>query len=432
MTAKLHLNTTILCQQEEQQGLPKWPYLLLLFSTLLLLGASGNMLALFGYNYAGEGGNALEKIHPSTITFILSLLAFLAYANGEERLGRSVFRLGVFSYLLVCFLSIIYTQIVLGLPVSGLIVSWLSPGLLLILLLQLNNNQIKYLAYLIHGLLFINTIMAVVEYKMGTPLIPSILIDYTGTGEILDMREWGEWRASGLFGHPLASTLICALYVVTSFSLICFRQATRLQSFTMMHCLLVLPLFGGRTSIAMAFVFIILMSLVRFWLELTGKGRNYFNVIKVKVTIVSFIAILIAAFQLGVFDQLIDRVQDDNGSSYSRILALQMLADASNLELFFGDIHKSLGARQVAYGTIYGVEIFWVGMILTYGALLSFILFYFTWKIIKILISKCGIISYWAIAFFFISISSGVGLVVKSISLSALFLIIYCVYVLDE
>lgn len=412
----------------QQQGLPKATYILLFISALLLLGVSGNILALLGYNYVGDGGNAIEKIHPSTITLVFSLLAFLAYPNGEQRLGDSIFRQGVFPYLLVCVLSIIYAQIVLGLPLSALIVSWLTPGLLLVLLFQLDKNQIKYLRYLLHGLLLINTLMAIVEYKMGAPLIPSVLIDYTGTGEVLDISEWGEWRASGLFGHPLASTLICALYVVASFSLIFFKQASRLQYFTMLHCLLALPLFGGRTSIAMAIVFVALMSMVRFGLELVGKGVNYFNVIKIKIAVTAVVLTIIIAFQMGMFDQLIDRIQDDNGSSYTRVLALQILGDASNLELLFGDIYKSLAVRQVAYGTIYGIEIFWVGMVLNYGLLISLTLFYFTWKIIFAISSKTGSIVYWPIAFFFVSSSSGVGLVAKSITFSVLLLLIFCIY----
>jgi hypothetical protein len=416
----------------QQQGLPKATYILLFISALLLLGVSGNILALLGYNYVGDGGNAIEKIHPSTITLVFSLLAFLAYPNGEQRLGDSIFRQGVFPYLLVCVLSIVYAQIVLGLPLSALIVSWLTPGLLLVLLFQLDKNQIKYLRYLLHGLLLINTLMAIVEYKMGAPLIPSVLIDYTGTGEVLDISEWGEWRASGLFGHPLASTLICALYVVASFSLICFKQASRLQYFTMVHCLLALPLFGGRTSIAMAIVFVALMSMVRFGLELVGKGVNYFNVIKIKIAVTIVVLTIIISFQMGMFDQLIDRIQDDNGSSYTRVLALQILGDASNLELLFGDIYKSLGVRQVAYGTIYGIEIFWVGMVLNYGLLISLTLFYFTWKIIFAISSKTGSIVYWPIAFFFVSSSSGVGLVAKSITFSVLLLLIFCMYFKEE
>ncbi|STQ89929.1 VpsF family polysaccharide biosynthesis protein [Iodobacter fluviatilis] len=417
---------------EVQQGLPKWSYILLFISVLLLLGASGNMLALFGYNYAGEGGNALEKIHPSTLTLILALLAFLAYPQGEEKISYSIFKLGVFPYLFVSCISIVYTQAILGLPVSGLIVSWFTPGLLLVLLLQVNSKQIKYLAYLMHGLLLINTIMAIFEYKVGAPLIPAILIDYTGSGEILDMRDWGEMRALGLFGHPLASTLICSLYIVACFSLICFKNASRLQIFTMLHCLLALPLFGGRTSIAMALVFVGLMCLVRFWLELVGKGTNYFNVIKIKIAITVAVLALIVAFQMGMFDQLIDRIEYDNGSGYTRVLAMQILADVSNMELFLGDIHRTLAARQVAYGTIYGIEIFWVGMVLTYGLILSFVLFYFTFKMLVLIIKKYGLISCWSIVFFFVSTSSGVGLVAKSVTFSLLIVVLFCVYHSDE
>jgi hypothetical protein len=417
---------------DQQLGLPKATYILLFFSVLLLFAASGNMLALFGYNYAGEGGNVLEKIHPSTMTLIFSLFALLGYIKGEERLGYSIFRLGVFPYLLICIFSIAYTQIVLGQPVSGLIVSWLTPGLLLILLLQLNNNQIKKLGFLLHGLLLINTLMAIVEYKMGAPLIPSVLIDYTGTGNSLDMSEWGEMRASGLFGHPLASTLICGLFIVANYALICFKKASRLQFFTMMHCILALPLFGGRTSIAMTLLFVVLLSFARLWMELVGRGTNYFNVIKIKISITVIVLSLIVAFQMGMFDQLIDRIQDDNGSAYTRILAMEMLADTSTFELIFGDNFKNLAMRQVAYGTVYGIEIFWVGMILTYGTLLSFGLFYFTWKIIGVIVSKCGQIAYWPIAFFFMSTSSGVGLVVKNTSFSILILLIFCMYYIDK
>ncbi|WP_235943742.1 VpsF family polysaccharide biosynthesis protein [Uliginosibacterium aquaticum] len=409
-------------------GLPFLPYFLLLLSVALIIGASGNLLALWGYNYAGLGGNPIEKIHPSTFTLIAALLSLLGYRNGAQRLQAGLLQPAIFTSLCCSLLAIVYAQLVLKQPLSGLIVSWLTPVLLLALLLQMNRSQALRLEYLLHALMLVNSIMGVIEFVQGSALVPPVLLDYTGSGAELDVSEWGEWRASGLFGHPLAATLACGLVVVAVYALICFRRASRLQIFTLLHCLAVMPLFGGRTSIFATILFVLLMSLARLWLDFSGKTDNRIDLFKVLCAVFALLCAALWAYQAGMLDPLLERLQDDKGSGQTRFSALEIVADTSWLELFFGDFKGLLPYRQVVFGTIYGIEIFWVGMLLIYGALASVFIFIGCWRALCLCAETYSSLAWWPITFFFFAISSGVGLTVKSTAFS--FLMIVFVFML--
>ncbi|MDO6386054.1 VpsF family polysaccharide biosynthesis protein [Uliginosibacterium sp. 31-12] len=404
-------------------GLPGLPERLLLLSALLIIGASGNLLALWGYNYAGEGGNPLEKIHPSTLTLLLAWLSFLAYREGGARLMALLRQPGILIGLCCSVLAIVYAQLVLGQPLSGVVVSWLSPVLLLALLLQLNESQKRRLEYLLYALMLVNTVMGVIEFAQGSALVPPVLLDYTGFGQELDMAEWGEWRASGLFGHPLAATLGCGIFVVTLYTRLCFRRLSLVQGFTLLHCLAVMPLFGGRTSIFATLLFVLLLSSGRVLLEVWGRPRNRIDPLKVMLSLLLLLLLALYAYQAGMFDPLLERMQDDNGSGRTRLAAWEIFLNTPLSEILLGDFRGMLVQRQVIFGTVYGIEVFWLGMLLIYGLVGSALLFASGWRVLRAMAVRVSPLTWWPAAFFLFAISSGVGLTVKSTSFSTLLLV---------
>lgn len=423
----LHQNTVLSTSRVNERGLPGIVFGLLFFACFLIIAVSGNVLAMVGLNYAGSGGNPLEKIHPSTFILLLGCAAFLLYTEGLNRLTRAVTHPSVRWGMLCLPIVIVYTQFFLTMPVATIIVSWFTPFFAMVLLNDANAKQLKLLAYLLYALMAVNSLVGVIEFAQGDALIPPVLLDYTGEGGELDMSDWGEWRASGLFGHPLSSTLACGTLAVALFAKLCFTKCTHFESFTLMHTLAAMPVFGGRTSIFVAlFCFFLIMG-VRVVQDYAGKSTNRINLLGVMLWAIAAVLALMIAYSAGYFEQFIERLNDDNGSALTRLSALDIMWNTPWDEWLLGDFRGLLFARQLSYGTIYGIEIFWVAMLLTYGLIVNLALYVPTMVMLNGSIKSCSLIKFWPVLFFFLAGSSGVGLAAKSTSLSFLILVLFCI-----
>lgn len=423
----LHQNTILSTSRVNDSGLPGIVFGLLVFACFLIIAVSGNVLALLGLNYVGSGGNPLEKIHPSTFILLLGCAAFLLYTEGLNRLTYAVTHPSVRWAMLCLPIVIIYTQFFLAMPVATLIVSWFTPFFAMALLNGANAKQLKLLAYLFYALMAVNSLVGVIEFAQGDALIPPVLLDYTGEGGEIDMSDWGSWRASGLFGHPLSSTLACGTLAVALFAKLCFAQCTRLESITLIHTLAGMPLFGGRTSIFLAlFCFALIMG-TRVVQDYAGRPTNRINLLGAMLWAITAVLALMIAYSAGYFEQFIERLSDDNGSALTRLSALDIMWDTPWDEWLLGDFRGLLLARQISYGTIYGIEIFWVAMLLTYGLIINLALYAPTLIMLSGLVKRSALINFWPTLFFFLAGSSGVGLAAKSTSLSFLILVLFCI-----
>jgi len=141
------------------------------------------------------------------------------------------------------------------------------------------------------------------------------------------------------------------------------------------------------------------------------------------ILIITMPLVLLLLLNLGLFDALLSRIDDDNGSAETRLTALYIFFDTSFSELIFGDYNKQLFTRQLLYGTKYGIEIFWLAIVLQFGFIISGFLVYFLFYIIRKIQYSVGHFTLWSSLSFLLAISSGTGLASKTLSLSHFVLI---------
>lgn len=406
--------------------MPRFSYICLFLAAVSALALSGNLLYLFGIDYATPYGSPLGKIHPASYWASLALFGVVLHAQWRSRLLGDRQLIAPWLFLGATILVLLYTALILGLPLANIVVTWITPAIFLLLLPLLSLPRLRQVGWVLHALLLLNSLIGLYEFASGNAIIPPVLIDYFGTGEAYDMSEWGEWRARGLTGHPLSGTLLNAVVIVHCAATLFFAHANRWHVFALLHCLVSLPAFGGRTSITVTLVFIVLMLGARLMQAILGKKD-----ISIKSLAWAYFSLLFAvigfyvAYLLGFFDQLIARLADDNGSAATRLTALEILGNTPWSEILFGNFDQKLGQRMLVYGTQYGIEISWVGMILNYGLILSLMLLISLFSALGSVVRYLSLPhAWWAISAYFVAISSGTGLASKELSLILMLLIV--------
>jgi len=130
-------------------------------------------------------------------------------------------------------------------------------------------------------------------------------------------------------------------------------------------------------------------------------------------------SLLYTAYLTGLLDPVLSRIEDDKGSASTRLIAIEIMLDTSLLNLLFGDIDRSLAAKVLLYGSRYGIEIGWIALLLTYGALLSGFLLYALYLNLSQLYRRLSPLLIFPWLYAVIAWSSGTGISGKTIMLSA-------------
>ncbi|MBU2870037.1 VpsF family polysaccharide biosynthesis protein [Colwellia sp. E2M01] len=402
--------------------LPKIPFLFILLSMLSVFVLSGDVLILFGYNFLAEGGSFLFKIHPSFYLLFLAYISIFLYKSGSGFLYKILFEKQNLKLLIACLFCFFYQVLILKQPMAPFIVTWLFPVLILCLYKKFHPSQIKFTYQVVILIISFNALMGILEYAQGGTFISKNYFSMESE-ELLDISEWGFQRANALYGHPLIATLISAIVVAGFYAKSLVTTLTRNESICFFLSLLSLPAFGGRTSIAVSLLILTVIASIKFYRVLKGVHIPQKKMILIVSLILTMPVILLLMFDLGLFDSVLDRLADDNGSAETRLTAFYILFDTSVVELLFGDVYHQLFYRQLLYGTKYGIEIFWLAIILQYGVFVSIALVYILVVIHKYIYKHIGHFTLWPSLAFLLALSSGTGLASKSLMLSQFIII---------
>ena len=217
-------------------------------SLTLTLTVSANLLFVLGIDYAHPGGNPLVKLHPATWAVGAALAcALLAAPDPVRALCRSLERRPALSgFLALMTVVMLYSAVSVG--VSGVAVyveSYLSAGLLALVLSGFTAGQRRALGLLVLGLLALNAGLAAVETLGQFHLVP-IYLEETA---LLD--EPGAFRSSALFDHPLTGAMLTMTGLFTALSL---RLAPTLLIPLMGVFGVALLAFGGRAALAVTVI----------------------------------------------------------------------------------------------------------------------------------------------------------------------------------
>ncbi|MDV7102878.1 VpsF family polysaccharide biosynthesis protein [Vibrio sp. TH_r3] len=397
------------------EGLPRLAFIFFAASVISLITLSTDVLALFGYRYGDPYANFIFKFHPQ-VYFICICFLMVCMKQGLSGLKNILLAKNIFWSLVICILCFLYVTIILKKPLTTIITTWLCPMFLLALYLHCSNSQKQFLYKICIYIIIVNALLGVYEYVFSHHVIPKNYFSAVD-GELLDLSEWDFYRSVALYGHPLTATLISGLVVIGLSAKARTTNLCKLDRIALMVSWVSLPAFGGRTAIAVTVMLVFIMMLSNIS-NVIKQGVSHKKMILFLVGLFVTPLIILLAFDFGLFDKLIDRLNDDNGSAATRLVALQIFFDTPVLSLLLGDFSNELFNRQISFGTSYGIEVFWLAIILSWGFIVSIPLFFVLFYSFRILILNVGGHVFWVNLGFALILSSGVGLSVKSLLFS--------------
>ncbi len=381
--------------------------ILFVASIVLLFSVSSLALGFIGVNYDSVGGSLWQKLHPATYLMALAFAAELAgkskpfgFIRGlAERLpGAALF---FFSWLLL----IAYAALVQHAPIAAPIETYFIGFVALLMHDDLRTDTRQFLRRFIHLILFVNAVIGVFEFLTHIRLFPYVI-----AGEDLT----GDYRSTALLGHPLQNAATSAAYMLCLFFGADEALTPIVRAFLIGVQIFGLAAFGGRTSILMSGLIVSGFFLKDFALILLGRKFDIGRLI-----LLMFIAPVVTGavaytIALGVFDDLIGRFIDDNGSAEARIIMMKMFDAFDIADLLMGPDPQLVSSTQRTLGIAVGIENTWVAMIFQYGAIMTLFfvvgLFALLWELWR----QARPRAVFLFVFFIVIVSSATGLASKT------------------
>ena len=334
---------------------------------ILLFTISAMLLFQLGIHYESPGGSALHKIHPATFLatftlgfFILRYSHPLVYANDLMKQHK-----GTVIFLLSWVLLLAYLVFVQKQPFTPLIDTFLMPVFMFLILLQIGEDSRRHFALLLHGLMFLNAAIGYYEFLSGDRLIPLMAGD-------IPLND--EWRSSALFGHPLMNASLTGSYLL----ILVFGGGKDLPA--MLRPLLILMtlgalvVFGGRASLVLSLLIVVLLGLGKVAVLASG-GRFALGGAVLVIAAIPILALVgLVLLEVGFFDQLIGRFINDKGSTVARFAMFDLFHVLNLRDILLGPDPEVISTEMKLQGLV-GIESFWIAFVLSYGLIISIVFF---------------------------------------------------------
>ena len=355
-------------------------------ATASLFIKSATLLERLGYHYMSPGGFPWEKTHPGTIVAAFALIARILAADDPRAEARRLLLTDRLLTLYFVTIAIAAAQaiFVTHYPFTGLIDTFFLPGMLLILMRDLDPRIRRSLALVACAIMTVNGCIGVAEYLTGwhlVPVVPSdfVMPDLTQTpdpNDVIILAALSDWRATALFGHPLENAFMSGALILclASPGTRWLRPGFR---FPLMALSLVAMVgFGGRTSLVLSVVGMVLYGMMAVARTLAAGApipRRGLAIALFAVPVVCALVLIVA--NAGFFDKLIMRFVDDAGSAEARIKMWDMFQPFTTTEILLGPDQDVVTLQQRLLGIELGIESFWVALTLYYGLIVAGLLF---------------------------------------------------------
>ncbi len=375
-------------------------------AVIVALMVSAFALVAFGIPYGVAGGNPLTKIHPMTY---LAIAAFVAAAvsrgNPLRYIAECVQRFpGTAYFFVLLILMIVWTLVIQHQPLTSLVDTFVPAMLFIFLITDLTPRQHRWLTSFIHICMNVNAVLGIFEVVTGWRLTPIEIGEATLT--------W-DWRGSAFLGHPLQNAMLSGVYLIMMIFGADRDVPPGVRTGIVALQIISELAFGGRAAMVLAYA---IASLVLIWLGFgVLRGRRFdprvgAAVLMVLPLIIGAVAI---AYNLGVFDRMLERFTDDGGSAATRVTILRIFNSFPLSDLLMGPDPDVLVDKTISEGTDAGIESFVFGFFLQSGMLISIFFFcglaamtYDLWRVG----GRAGIVS---IIYFYIVAAGAASLSVK-------------------
>lgn len=374
---------------------------------LLLLTISGLALTELGWNYGTAGGSALEKMHPATLlAVVLLILSAATRGNPLTALIRTLeAHPGIIIYLIGILVLMAHAVFVAGLPFTVFIDTFVLPAIMFLLLSDISDEQRRNLALLVHALFAINALVGLAEFLSGFRLTPLYV-----EGELLE----AEWRSSALLGHPLANAILTGCYMILLVKGGARDLPRLLRPLAFVLATAGMVVFGGRAATAFMIMALLALMLKRTAGILRGDRFDTRSLLT-GLMMVPVIAIAIIVLQQGgFFDQFLNRILDDEGSASTRVEMFELFKHLNWYDFLLGPDPRQIATLMAQYGLLYGIESFWIAMMLLHGVIVSFLFFIALYLFCREVVMSAGSGAFIVFIYFFAVASTSVSLAAKS------------------
>lgn len=343
--------------------------LLMIMGVIALFTLSSYALEYFGIPYTSLGGSVLFKIHPASYLFSMALaLAVIANRNPVVYTLNLLLRyLGSTFLLVACLLLWFFiSRYKPGYTASFLIDALICAALITLVFADAGERARLTAARAVHVIMVINCLLSIVEGNTNWRLFPFVMggVDQT----------W-EYRATALLGHPLIGALVTGVYAIILMTVRDVRGLSdRWRWPIAILCMAAMPFIGSRTSFAVVYATAAVVAGLGLYRFLNGKPVAVRKVLAVLILAPLVVAALLALFQMGLFDNFIDRFLNDKSSAESRIQLFVLFKDFGLRGLLVGESYADLQTNIRLNSVAPSVENSWAALLLNYGLVMSAVL----------------------------------------------------------
>ncbi|EXL09485.1 hypothetical protein BG36_22755 [Aquamicrobium defluvii] len=379
--------------------------LLLFLGVVAMFSLSGFALEFFGIPYNSPGGSIVTKIHPATYLFVMALgLAVIANPNPVAYMFDLMARcLGSTFLLVACILLWIFISRFKGdQPASFLIDAIMVAAIIYMLFADVGDHSRLNIARTVHILMVVNCCLSLVEGLSGWRLFPFVLNDTE--------QEW-EYRATALLGHPLGGALATGVYTIVLTTVRDVRGlGTRWRVPVILLCMAAMPFIGSRVSFLIVYATVATVVGLQFLMFLRGDAISTRMLVVVLLLLPLAFLALFTLYELGVFDNFLNRFINDKGSARSRLELFKLFEDISLRNLLLGYRLISLETQTRLGGLVEGIENSWAGHALRYGVVMTAMLWFGIagWFVDMLRAAGRGVIL--PLAYIFLILSTTVGI----------------------
>jgi len=379
--------------------------LLLFLGVVAMFSLSGFALEFFGIPYNSPGGSIVTKIHPSTYLFVMALgLAVIANPNPVAYMFDLMARcLGSTFLLVACILLWIFISRFKGdQPASFLIDAIMVAAIIYMLFADVGDRSRLHIARTVHILMFVNCCLSLVEGLSGWRLFPFVLNDRE--------QEW-EYRATALLGHPLGGALATGVYTIILVTVSNVRGlGARWRVPVILLCMAAMPFIGSRVSFLIVYATVATVVGLQFLMFLRGGAITTRVLVLVLLLLPLVVLALFTLYEMGVFDNFLNRFVNDKGSAQSRLELFKLFEDISLRNLLLGYRLISLDTQVRLNGLAEGIENSWAGHALRFGVVMTAVLWFGIagWFVDMLRAAGRGVIL--PLAYIFLILSTTVGI----------------------
>lgn len=346
------------------QTLPRASVVLAILSVVMQLTVSSNLLYIMGIHYDVPGGDPLVKINPAA--YVASLALMIRLCEAGDPFGALV-RLFAANRLVATFMiamvgCMVYAAVSVGVTGTAVYIdSYLSAGILLLVLGDATSAEKRALGMVMLALYFINVVIAIVEDETHRLLIPLYL------ETVRAVTSKGNFRATALYDHPLNGAMMTSMAM---FLLLQMRLRLWLSVVLGGTFIVGLFAFGGRAALVAT---VLALAGVGLWSLVADLLMRRLTMVRL-LGVVGALAVgaLITWFvitQTPIADRIVNQDYVDN-SAKVRVIEWMIPGMMNIRELLFGvDPGKQLQlAYQVGLVAPYSaIENFWLLAFLNLG-----------------------------------------------------------------